>query len=104
VHSPLNGNPAAAIAVRPKQDTNLRIIKMITKSQANKATKILQSLKDAKEQASVLTDDVVARDVDNGTDDMQSAFWQNFQYLLDSIDEDDLEAFLSESKSFYGKG
>jgi hypothetical protein len=28
VHSPLNGNPAAAIAVRPKQDTNLRIIKM----------------------------------------------------------------------------
>jgi hypothetical protein len=30
VHSPLNGNPAAAIAVRPKQDTNLRIIKMDT--------------------------------------------------------------------------
>jgi hypothetical protein len=28
VHSPLNGNPAAAIAVRPKQDINLRIIKM----------------------------------------------------------------------------
>jgi hypothetical protein len=31
VHSPLNGNPAAAIAVRPKQDINLRIIKMAFK-------------------------------------------------------------------------
>jgi hypothetical protein len=40
VHSPLNGNPAAAIAVRPKQDTNLRIIKMITSTYENNRLEI----------------------------------------------------------------
>lgn len=76
---------------------------MVSKSQANKAIKVLQELKALKDKANLVTDSIVISDDNNGTDDMQTSFWQNFQYIFDSIDEEGFQDCINEAKSFYGK-
>lgn len=64
---------------------------MITRAQAREALFILKALQLLKERANTLTDKVCDIDGEKGTDDMQTTFWQNFQYIFDSIDSEDIE-------------
>jgi NAD(P)H-hydrate repair Nnr-like enzyme with NAD(P)H-hydrate dehydratase domain len=58
---------------------------MLTKTQAKKVLSIILKMRQAVLDADALTDSVVKKDYKNDTDDMQTAFWQNFQYMTDYV-------------------
>jgi Asp-tRNA(Asn)/Glu-tRNA(Gln) amidotransferase C subunit len=58
---------------------------MLTKTRARRILKIVAQLDKLKTEGNKITDEIVELDIKRNQDEMQTAFWQNFQYLVDSI-------------------
>lgn len=58
----------------------------LTKAQAKRVIKLIGEFRKLITECNALTDEVLARDERFGNDGMQTAFWQNFQYMADSVE------------------
>jgi hypothetical protein len=68
----------------------------MTKAEARKILAAHKRIRDAIASINTLTDRVVERDCERGTDDMQTAEYQNLQYFADTV-QAALEESVSES-------
>ncbi len=57
------------------------------KSEARKVLKAIQAIRKQISLLNKITEQVVKNDIEKEQDEMQSSFWQNVQYMTDSVCE-----------------
>ncbi len=58
---------------------------MLTKTRAKRILHIYNELQKLKAEGNKITDEIVTLDCKRDEDEMQTSFWQNFQYTIDKI-------------------